>query len=279
MAAAFINRLLPGSDTTEGLDRLFAGPSSTATVDPAFAASTSGQGNASVQTNSLDEPISATIMRDLRRIYSNLVMVIVPFEFARYVDVEDEDVDDLASPGSRQTARRNQALKNWDLWGPMLFTIGLAIPLSIGTSKPSSTFSLVFGLISVGAIVLTVNVVLLGGSIGFLQSISLLGYCLAPLNVRCRRFSTVPSIDARPSHSSLLTPRLLLVPARQVAAVLFLFVRNPVVRWIVMPTAVAWASWASVPFIGGAVAKDKKVLAVYPLVLLYSVLGWLALIK
>ena len=205
MAAAFINRLLPGSDTTEGLDRLFAGPSSTATVDPAFAASTSGQGNASVQTNSLDEPISVTIMRDLRRIYSNLVMVIVPFEFARYVDVEDEDVDDLASPGSRQTARRNQALKNWDLWGPMLFTIGLAIPLSIGTSKPSSTFSLVFGLISVGAIVLTVNVVLLGGSIGFLQSISLLGYCLAPLNVRYRRFSTVSSIDARPSpHSSLL---------------------------------------------------------------------------
>lgn len=80
-------------------------------------------------------------------------------------------------------------------------------------------------------------------------------------------------------HVLLLTPHSSSFAARQVAAVLFLFVRNPVVRWIVMPTAVAWASWASVPFIGGAVAKDKKVLAVYPLVLLYSVLGWLALIK
>jgi hypothetical protein len=46
-----------------------------------------------------------------------------------------------------------------------------------------------------------------------------------------------------------------------------------------MPLSVAWASWASVPFVGGAVDARKKVLAVYPLVLLYSVLGWLALIK
>jgi hypothetical protein len=236
----FFNRLVPSADTTEGLDRLFAGPTSSA----ADAASTSAPAHR--YENSLDEPITETILRDLRRIYSNLVMVIVPFEFARYVDVDDEHVDDLASPSARQTARRNRALANWDLWGPMLFAIGLAIPLSIGTSKPSSTFSLVFGLISVGAIVLTVNVVLLGGNIGFLQSLCLLGYCLAPLNV---------------------------------AAIMFLFVRNPLVRWIVMPLSVAWASWASVPFVGGAVDARKKVLAVYPLVLLYSVLGWLALIK
>ena len=42
---------------------------------------------------------------------------------------------------------------------------------------------LVFALVSVGAIVLTVNVVLLGGTIGFFQSLCLLGYCLFPMDV------------------------------------------------------------------------------------------------
>ena len=42
---------------------------------------------------------------------------------------------------------------------------------------------LVFALVSVGAIFLTVNVVLLGGTIGFFQSLCLLGYCLFPMDV------------------------------------------------------------------------------------------------
>lgn len=175
--------------------------------------------------NTLDEPILETIKRDVVRIYKNLVMVVFPTEDRR---------------------QQQNALKNWDLWGPMLFTLGLAIPLSIGAAKPSSTFSLVFGLISIGASVLTVNVVLLGGSIGFFQSLCLLGYCLFPLNI---------------------------------AAVLFLFVHNPIVRWIVMPLAVLWSSWASVPFVGGAVSKDRRALAIYPLGLLYTTIGWLSLIK
>jgi hypothetical protein len=61
----------------------------------------------------------------------------------------------------------------------------------------------VFALVSVGAIVLTVNVVLLGGTIGFFQSLCLLGYCLFPIDVaaivcvtvdimlvRCARFQS-----------------------------------------------------------------------------------------
>lgn len=56
-----------------------------------------------------------------------------------------------------------------DLWGPMAFTLVLAVLLSFGSAKPSSTFSLVFALVSVGAITLTINAVLLGGTIGFFQ--------------------------------------------------------------------------------------------------------------
>ena len=41
----------------------------------------------------------------------------------------------------------------------------------------------------------------------------------------------------------------------------------------------AWASWASVPFIGGSVSPARRALAVFPLLLLYTAMGWLALIK
>lgn len=104
---------------------------------------------------------------------------------------------------------------------------------------------LVFALVSVGAIVLTVNVVLLGGTIGFFQSLCLLGYCIFPLVV---------------------------------SALVGLFVSARLVRWILVPVAIAWSSWASVPFIGGAVPANRRALAVYPLLLLYTTLGWLELI-
>lgn len=42
---------------------------------------------------------------------------------------------------------------------------------------------------------------------------------------------------------------------------------------------IVWASWASIPFIGGAVPANRRALAVYPLCLLYTSVGWLALIS
>lgn len=114
----------------------------------------------------------------------------------------------------------------------------------LSTTQP--TLQLVFALVSVGAIVLTLNVVLLGGSIGFFQSLCLLGYCIFPLVI---------------------------------SAFICLAVSLMLVRWIVVPLSVVWSAWASVPFIGGAVPVNRKALAVYPLVLLYTTLGWLALIS
>lgn len=75
-----------------------------------------------------------------------------------------------------------------------------------------------FGTCAAGAVVLTVNVVLLGGNIGFFQSMCLLGYCLFPMDL---------------------------------AAIVAAFVSNTIARWVVVGVALAWASWASVPFIGG----------------------------
>ena len=47
----------------------------------------------------------------------------------------------------------------------------------------ASVLQFVFGTCAAGAVVLTVNVVLLGGNIGFFQSMCLLGYCLFPMDV------------------------------------------------------------------------------------------------
>jgi hypothetical protein len=175
--------------------------------------------------NTLDEPIWETVKRDARRIGANLRLVLLP-----------------AGDRSQQSA----ALRNWDLWGPMAFTLGLAALLSAGSPKPSATFSLVFALVSVGACVLTVNAVLLGGTIGFFQSLCLIGYALFPLDA---------------------------------AALACLLAPMPLVRWIVVPLGVAWASWASVPFVAGAVPPGRRALAVYPLGLLYLTIGWLALVR
>lgn len=105
---------------------------------------------------------------------------------------------------------------------------------------------LVFASLSLGAVVLTCNVVLLGGNIGFFQSMCLLGYCIFPLDI---------------------------------AAIVTVWVTNIIARWIVILVALAWSSWASVPFIAGSVSPARKALAVYPLLLLYTFMAWLALIR
>jgi protein YIPF6 len=64
-----------------------------------------------------------------------------------------------------------------------MFTLVLASLLSLGASNKEVAFCVVFVVVIVGAELLTANVVLLGGSVSFFQSLSLLGYCLFPLDV------------------------------------------------------------------------------------------------
>lgn len=71
-------------------------------------------------SNTLDEPIWTTIKRDMLRVWKNLVMVVFPF---------------------KDRSQQSAALRNWDLWGPMVFTLGLAIALSMGAQAASKTFS------------------------------------------------------------------------------------------------------------------------------------------
>ncbi len=72
-----------------------------------------------------------------------------------------------------------------DLWGPLLVCLLLSTILSI--TAPGDTASLVFAAVFVivwfGAVAVTVNAQLLGGTISFFQSVCILGYCVFPLTL------------------------------------------------------------------------------------------------
>ena len=101
-----------------------------------------------------------------------------------------------------------------------------------------------FCVLTLGACVLTLNVILLGGKIVFLQACSLLGYCTFPL----------------------LVAALVVTP-----------IKIKIVRLLGMLLGVAWASWAAVPFVSASVSPKRKTLAVYPLMMMYLFLSWVAL--
>lgn len=172
--------------------------------------------------NTLTEPVLETVKRDLSRIVSNLKLVVFPNPYR-------ED------PG--------KALRDWDLWGPFFFIVFLGLALSWSASvKKSEVFAVAFALLAAGAIILTLNVLLLGGHIIFFQSLSLLGYCLFPLDV---------------------------------GAIICMLKDNVLLKVIVVSVTLAWSSWAAYPFMSSAVNPRRKALALYPVFLMYVSVGFL----
>lgn len=116
-------------------------------------------GNNSTFQDTLDEPVSVTIMRDLKNIGEKMRHVIIP----------NKDNKNI--------------LRDWDLWGPLLLCLVLSIRLSLTAPKNQTAmvFTGVFVIVWVGAGVVTVNSQLLGGKLSFFQSICVLGYCILPL--------------------------------------------------------------------------------------------------
>ncbi|MBA0565194.1 hypothetical protein Golax_007623 [Gossypium laxum] len=198
--------------------------------------------------NTLTEPVWDTVKRDLSRIVSNLKLVVFPNPYR-------ED------PG--------KALRDWDLWGPFFFIVFLGLTLSWSASVKkilhefwhspimdwelddldtlslrckSEVFAVAFALLAAGAIILTLNVLLLGGHIIFFQSLSLLGYCLFPLDI---------------------------------GALICLLKDNVIIKMIVVSVTLAWSSWAAYPFMSSAVNPRRKALALYPVFLMYVSVGFL----
>ncbi|OEL21029.1 Protein YIPF6 [Dichanthelium oligosanthes] len=172
--------------------------------------------------NTLTEPVWDTVKRDLHRVVSNLQLVVFPNPFR-------ED------PG--------KALRDWDLWGPFFFIVSLGLILSwSATAAKSQVFAVAFALLAAGAIILTLNVLLLGGHIIFFQSLSLLGYCLFPLDV---------------------------------GALICMLKDSVILKIVVVTVTLAWSSWAAYPFMSAAVNPRRKALALYPVFLMYVSVGCL----
>ena len=140
-------------------------------------------------------------------------------------------------------------LRNWDLWGPLILCFWLALMLAIGSDEKELVFGMVFVVVWVGSSVVTINAKLLRGRVSFMQAVCVIGYCTFPLDLGVA-FTQIIGRGWMPFG----------------------------VKAVIIAMTAAWCSIASVAFMGSLVANERKVLAVYPVVLYYLFLAWVALI-
>ncbi|TGZ67036.1 hypothetical protein CRM22_005016, partial [Opisthorchis felineus] len=121
---------------------------------------------------------------------------------------------------------------------------------SVGDGGPE--FAQIFVIFWLGATVVTVNSKLLGGSISFLQTVCILGYCILPLVI------------------SLVVCRVLLLAASDS---LWIFV----IRLSIVAFGLIYSSFASFVFLTPTQPPNRVGLALYPICLFYFFLAWLVI--
>jgi hypothetical protein len=109
--------------------------------------------------STLDEPISETLLRDIKAIGRKVAIVAVP-----PLGGEEE-------------------LRDWDLWGPLVLCLILASVLgsAAGHNQSGNVFVAVFMLVWVGSAIVTLNAKFLGAKLSFFQIVCVMGYCTAPM--------------------------------------------------------------------------------------------------
>lgn len=190
--------------------------------------------NINEKYDTLDESIQDTLKRDLTRIGHKLLHVVNPI----------------------YNSNDKNELKDWDLWGPLLFGILLCAVISFRDSirnnnaeqTISSTFSILFCFMFFGSVILSLNSIFLDVSIKIIQFACLLGYCLFPFLV-----------------GSFIN--LIFIKAKLI-----------VLDIIVVFLAIVWASWSGIRFIIGITPTDKKVVVIFPIILYFISLGLLILL-
>nr|CAB3267828.1 protein YIPF6-like [Phallusia mammillata] len=199
------------------------------------------------ELSTLDEPVKDTFIRDMKVIGSKFAHIIYP--------------------------RSNSLLlRDWDLWGPLVLCVILAVFLNGAkdetTGGQGPQFAEVFVVVWVGAGIVTLNAQLLGGKISFFQSVCVLGYCILPLVV-----------------AMIICWFLVKIFEQSIVFV--------VIRIILVAAAYGWSIFgpclithlqcmipitvvtASVAFLGDSQPKGRKALAVFPICLFYFILAWM----
>lgn len=185
----------------------------------------------SSKSTTLDEPVRDTIMRDLKAVCRKFTHILYP-------------------------RKNSELLKDWDLWGPLLLCVMLALLLqSVKRDEVSGgmgpQFTEVFVVIWVGAAVVSVNSSLLGGNISLFQSICVLGYCIFPLFLAMIICWLVVHIIGGQATASVI------------------------IRIITALVGYIWSVYASIVFLGESQPNGRKALAVYPICLFYFILAWM----
>merc|ERR1712100_415279 len=111
--------------------------------------------------------------------------------------------------------------------------------------QASLVFASVFVIVWLGAAVVTVNALLLGGNISFFQSVCVLGYCISPLVI---------------------------------AAFFSMLLQKWQLKLIFVTVGFIWSTGASVAFMSELVPEDRKALGVYPVWLFYVAIAWMILL-
>jgi hypothetical protein len=145
-------------------------------------------------------------------------------------------------------------LKDWDLWGPLIVCLGLAVLLSFKApvGQASLVFAAVFCSVWLGSAVVTINAQLLGGTISFFQSVCVLGYCVFPMMMAAVAVDLLKMI-----HLGFVSTLLELA---------------------VLGVAFLWSTRASSVFIGQYIMASRRMLAVFPVLFFYTFLAWMILL-
>ncbi|ELR23960.1 Yip1 domain containing protein [Acanthamoeba castellanii str. Neff] len=173
----------------------------------------------------LSEPLWRTIWRDVFSVLWKMMHILFPF--------------------SVFLTRRQQELRNWDLWGPLVFSFILAVVVAQSTDTDRSlVFIITITVLWVGGFVVSVNAILLGGHMSVFACVSVMGYCLAPLDA---------------------------------AAIACLTWNDPVFRICAVAGGFAWSLFASWGFVVAMMPPDKTgrgLLVSYPVFLFYLFVAW-----
>ncbi|KAJ9131179.1 Protein YIP [Pleurostoma richardsiae] len=225
-------------------------------------------------SNTIDESVWDTLRRDLLAVWSKMREVLYPrylfggsmFESAEglrgaYANIRSAGLagtrEELAGLAGRVVdpeallSQNNMTpgLRDWDLWGPLIFCLLLSLLLSFNARKDQKdlVFSGVFAMVWIGEAVVTLQIKLLGGNISFAQSVCIIGYTLFPLVIAAML-------------SAIHLPTIARVPV-----------------YLVL---IAWSLAAGVSILGGSgVVKNRVGIAVYPLFVFYLGLGCLCFIS
>lgn len=226
------------------------GPPPSYSLDNQFAAATGGrvEQRRFMGGDTLDEPVTTTLMRDIRSVGFRLRQVVWYTPASSLQENHPEfipaSLSNFASTGEVGVSHSQE----WDMWGPLVFCLLIALTMSMiaPNHQASKVFSGIFVLTWVGQAVVTLNIKLLGGSISFFYALSVTGYCLFPLVI---------------------------------AALVSAFVKLFLVRIIVDIIMIGWAIYSATRGLrDNGVLPSRVVLAMFPVGLFYAGLGWLCVI-